>query len=460
MLLTISTTHDPATDLGYLLHKHPAKVQSFPLSFGDAHVYYPHATSKRCTAALLLEVDPIQLVRGKRRGDDGLLDQYVNDRPYAASSLLSTAIAQVFGTALNGRCEKRPELVTTPLSLEARLASLPGGTGLVTRLFEPLGYEVELHEASLDPAFSGWGVSPYVECTLRATRPLHELLSHLYVLVPVLDDAKHYWVADDEVEKLLRRGGDWLRRHPLKETITRRYLKHQGRLVKTALARLVADQEGGLGAVDGSRTRQEEQLERPLSLNEQRYEAVLAELRACGAGRVVDLGCGEGKLVRALAREGRFDHIAGLDVSARALAVLKRRIERMPEHVADRIEILHGSLLYADPRLRGFDAAAVVEVIEHIDEARLGSFERVLFAEARPRAVIVTTPNAEYNVRFETLAAHTFRHRDHRFEWTRAQFETWAERVAGEHGYALRLGPIGPVDGEVGPPTQMGVFTR
>src|SRR5436190_17920500 len=146
MLLTITNTKPPATDLGYLLHKNPSRVQSFELSFGKAHVFYPEATENRCVAALLLDVDPVGLVRSRRgpAGEGGLLDQYVNDRPYVASSFMSVAIAQVFGSALSGRSKDRPELVETPLPLEARLSVLPcrGGEGFLRRLFEPLGYDV------------------------------------------------------------------------------------------------------------------------------------------------------------------------------------------------------------------------------------------------------------------------------------------------------------------------------
>ena len=143
VILTIRTTHRPATDLGFLLHKNPGRLQSFRQSFGDAHVFYPEATEEACTAALLLDVDPVGLVRGKRgvSGDSGPLAQYVNDRPYVASSLLSVAISDVFGTAMAGRSKERPELAHTPLPLTARLAVVPcrGGEAFLRGLFEPLG---------------------------------------------------------------------------------------------------------------------------------------------------------------------------------------------------------------------------------------------------------------------------------------------------------------------------------
>jgi len=461
MLLTITTTHRPATDLGYLLHKRPDRLQSFPLSFGQAHVFYPEASPERCTAALLLDIDPVGLVRQRRgpAGEGGLLQQYVNDRPYVASSFLSVAIAQVFGSALSGRSKERPELAELSMPLEARLSVLPcrGGEAFLRRLFEPLDYEVTTERHPLDEKFPEWGESPYHRVGLRATRPLHELLSHLYVLVPVLDNDKHYWVDDAEVEKLLRHGEGWLATHPEREQIARRYLKHLTRLTRAALDRLL---EEDADEVEEQHDREEEVLEQRVSLNEQRLAAVASALKESGARRVLDLGCGEGKLLRLLVQEPCFEEIVGLDVSTRPLEIASERRARLPEPLRERIKLLHGSLTYRDRRLAGHDAAAVVEVIEHLDLPRLSAFERVLFEFARLRTIVLTTPNAEYNVKFEGLPAGKFRHRDHRFEWTRAEFQAWANGVAGRFGYTVRFLPIGEEDAAVGPPTQMGVFQK
>ena len=465
MLLTISTTHHPATDLGYLLHKNPARAQSFDLSFGTAHVVYPEATAERCTVALVLDVDPVGLVRGRRgpEGEGGLLMQYVNDRPYVASSFLSVAISDVFGTAMTGRSKERPELAALPLPLEARVVSVScrGGEDFLRRLFEPLGYTVQANAASLDPTVPEWGASRYFDVRLSGEKRLADLLAHLYVLIPVLDDEKHYWVGDDEVEKLLRHGEGWLATHPEREEITRRYLKHRRSLVRDAIARLVTEEEpDDEESTPSARDRAESVLEQPLSLNEQRLATVLGALRASGASSVLDLGCGEGKLLRLLLDDRQFTRIVGMDVAYRSLEIAKDRLrlDRLPAMQRERIELIHGSLTYRDQRLAGFDAASVVEVIEHLDPPRLSAFERVAFEFARPRTVVVTTPNAEYNVRWPTLPAGRFRHRDHRFEWTREEFQRWAAGVASRFGYTVRFSPVGPVDGEVGSPTQMAIF--
>ena len=465
MLLTVTTTHRPATDLGYLLHKNPARLQTAELSMGKAHVFYPEASPERCTAALLLEVDPVALVRNRkgRGGDAGTLKEYVNDRPYVASSFLSVAIAQVFGSAMGGRSKDRAELAQTPIPLEARISVLPcrGGEALLRRIFEPLGYRVSARGYPLDPTFIDWGESPYFAVTLEATCRLSDLLQHLYVLVPVMDREKHYWITQDEVEKLLRRGADWLPSHPERELIVDRYLKHQRRLARAALEKLIEEDEEDPEVVIGARDADETD-EGDVTLRDQRLSSVLAALKGSGATRVLDLGCGEGALLRAMLADQQFQEIVGMDVSARALEVagLRLNLERLPERQAQRVKLLHGSLMYRDQRLQGYDAAAVMEVVEHLDPPRLAAFERVVFHFARPGTVVVTTPNVEYNVNYPTLAAGRFRHEDHRFEWTRQEFGAWASRVASAHGYAVRYLPVGPEDHAVGPPTQLAVFTR
>ncbi len=462
MLLTITTTHQPATDLGYLLHKNPSRLQSFSLTFGEAHVFYPEASVECCTVALLLDINTVNLVRGRDKAV--ALEQYVNDRPYVASSFLSVAIAEVFGTALNGRCTYRPELIDMPFPLQVRLTAVPcrGGETWLKRLFEPLGYTVNATAHMLDEQHPEWGMSPYLMVTLAKTCCLHELLTHLYVLIPVLDNDKHYWIGDDEVDKLIKRGKGWLETHPEREQISHRYLKHRHNLVRDALARLIAEEKSELEEDKESTEDEHTETEQRVSLNEQRLGAVVAMLNQRGAKRVLDLGCGEGKLLKLLLQNPSFEHILGVDVSYRALEMAQNRLhlDRLHSRQKERITLIHGALTYRDKRLEGYDAAAVVEVIEHLDPPRLATFERILFEFLYPATVVVTTPNAEYNVKFETLPAGKFRHRDHRFEWTRQEFQSWAALVAERFGYVVQFLPIGPEDAAVGSPTQMGVFSR
>jgi 3' terminal RNA ribose 2'-O-methyltransferase Hen1 len=463
MLLTISTSHQPATDLGYLLHKNPARLQTEELSFGTGYVFYPEASTEHCTAALLIEIDPVALVRGRGpAGEGGQLEQYVNDRPYAANSFLSVAMGRMFSTAMSGRSKERQELADTAIPLTAHLPVIAarGGEDLVKRLFEPLGYTVELQGSRLDDKFPDWGESPYVALTVTATVRLQDLLTHLYVLIPVLDNEKHYWVAEDEIEKLLRRGEGWLPQHPEKDLIVSRYLKRQRHLTREALSRLLADDTVGDETDDVPV--EAETAERTASLHTQRLQTVFSVIKETGAKRILDLGCGEGKLLRLLLAERQFESILGMDVSWRSLENAKERlrIDELPERQRIRIELIQGSLTYRDQRLSGFDAAAIVEVIEHLDAARLSTFERIVFEFARPKHVVLTTPNAEYNAVFETLPAGEFRHGDHRFEWKRSEFERWANGVAERFGYEVRFEPVGPQDMERGAPTQMAIFAQ
>jgi 3' terminal RNA ribose 2'-O-methyltransferase Hen1 len=377
---------------------------------------------------------------------------------------LSVAIARIFGSALAGRSKGRQELADSVLPLKAKVSALPcrGGEGFLRSLFEPLGYAVTATRHALDSQFPGWGDSSYFTVELAAERRLSELLTHLYVLIPVLDDDKHYWVGEDEVEKLLRHGEGWLANHPQREAIAYRYLKHRHSLMRQTLARLVEEDQLDPDEEAEAHGQEEEILEKRISLNEERMGTVVAALKASDAKRVLDLGCGEGKLLKALLAEKQFEEITGLDVSTRTLerAADRLRLEQLPQKQRERIKLIQGSLTYRDKRLQGCDAAAVVEVVEHLDPPRLDAFARALFECARPGTVVLTTPNAEYNVRFERLPAGTLRHKDHRFEWTRGEFQKWSEGTAGRFGYGVRLASIGPNDPEVGAPTQMAVFTR
>ncbi|WP_102126078.1 3' terminal RNA ribose 2'-O-methyltransferase Hen1 [Deinococcus planocerae] len=454
MLLTLTATRSgpeafPATDLGFLLHKHPGRVLVRELPFGRSTVFYPEATPESCTAALLLEVDPVALSRHTRAGEGTPLEPYVNDRPYAGGSFLAVALRDAFGTAMTGRSKERQELANTPLPLVAELPCVAarGPADLPGRLFGPLGYVVQAEPIPLDPLFPDWGERPYVRLRLAGTVRLRDLLAHLYVLLPVLDGRKHYYLDDAEVEKLLRHGSGWLDEHPEREFITRRFLRFR-ELVRQAEATFTPEAEDEEPAREA----------RP-RLHDERLDRVAEVLKASGAARILDLGCGEGKLLRRLLAAPQFRELVGLDVSARSLEIAaeKLHLRERPE-LAGRVRLLHGSLTYRDARLRGFDAAALVEVIEHLEPHRLQALTTNLFGDARPGRVVVTTPNREYNAVFGEDAG--MRHADHRFEWTRAEFRAWAEGAARDHGYAVRFEDVGEVHPEYGPVTQMAVFNN
>ena len=457
--LSIATTCRPATDLGFLLHKHPDRVHETELAFGKSYVFYPEATEARCEAALVLDIDPVGLVRGRGAGE-GLLEQYVNDKPYAASSFMSVALARSLRSAMAGTSKDRPELAARDIPLEAMITPLParGGETLVRALFEPLGWTVTI-EPLAGP--SAGNASRYVTLRLAGDARLSALLNHIYVLIPVLDDDKHYWVGEDEVAKLLERGKGWLEIHPSRELIVKRYLAHRRSLTRAALERLAPETREEDTAPQG-RDAPEEVLETPIRLNDARLDAVIEALRATGAKTMVDLGCGEGKLLSRLVRERWLERLVGVDASARALERTAGRLKlnAVGGPREGHVSLLHAALTYRDKRWAGLDAATLVEVIEHLDPERLPALARVVFGKARPGAVIVTTPNVEYNVLFATLPAGKLRHPDHRFEWTRAEFRAWVKTVEDAFGYHAEFGDIGTVHETHGAPTQMAVFRR
>ena len=460
MLFTITYTGQNTTDLGYLLFKNPYRPQVFELNHGKAYVFYPEASNERTTAALLLDIAPIDLARGKVGSSGGGLFDYVNDRPYASSSFMSTAISRVFGTAMSGRADAHQELSDSPLNLTAVVTMLPcrGEQEKINSVFEPLGYAVSCETFVSDESFPDWGESKYVNLTISGNVRLRDLLKHLYVLIPVFDRQKHYWVGADEVEKLLRIGEDWLPNHPEKAYITGRYLNRRRSLVNMAFERLSA-----ANAVDGEvlTAEPEDKPDKTQSLNTQRLGSVIAALKSHGAQRVIDIGCGEGNLLKLLVKERQFTDIAGVDVSHVALerASEKLKLERAGDSMRERIQLFQGSLTYRDSRFSGYDAACVIEVIEHLDVPRLAAFERVLFEFARPPIVILTTPNKEYNTNYGNLHEDDLRHGDHRFEWSRQEFRNWANQTAERFGYSVQFSEIGEVDEAYGAPTQMGVFS-
>jgi len=464
MILNISTTHFPATDLGYLLHKHPDKFQTLELSVGKAHIFYPEKSNERTSISLLLDIDSIDMVRSARniKNDGFAFGHYLNDRPYVASSFMSVAIVKAFSSAINGKCKDKPELVDVKLPFEVTIAVIPapkGGEFLIRKFFEPLGYKVELTRHKLDEKFPEWGESKYYTLKLTNTITTKELLSHLYVLIPSLDNDKHYFVTENEIEKLMQKGEGWLKEHPEKEQIIKRYLVNLSSFSRIAFERLSDGEESV--EVSSDLIEKTEIQKRKETLHEKRIKIVADKITQSGAVNVLDLGCGEGKLIRQLIKQKQFTQIVGMDVSYNQLIKAKERLhfDEMSPKQKERINFFQGSITYKDKRLEGFDAAAVVEVIEHLDLNRLKAFERVLFEFAKPKTIVLTTPNKEFNIMWEKLDVDEMRHDDHRFEWTRKEFAEWANKIGQMYHYQVELLPIGEEVENAGAPSQMAIFT-
>ena len=461
MLLTITYEGTNTQELGYLLHKNPERAQQFELSYGKAYVFYPEVSDTRTTAALLLDIDSLDLARGKIGSRDGGLFDYVNDRPYASTSFMSTAVVRIFGTAMNGKCDKNQKLADTPLKLTACLYSLKdnGDTELAKEMFEPLGYTVTAQRTKLDDSFPEWGISPYIDLTISGTVKLSELLNHIYVLIPVFDKQKHYYISEDEIQKLLDHGEGWLAEHPYREKITRRYFTARKSYARKALDILLSDE-----IINDDNTDDTENTETEIRtpLNTQRMETVKNAVLASGASSVIDLGCGECRLTSLLLNEQQIKKVTACDVSVSELekAAQRLHLDRMQPYRKNKLTLMQASLTYRDKRFEGYDCACVIEVIEHIEPLRISAFERAVFEFAAPKTVILTTPNREYNANYEHMQENTLRHGDHRFEWSREEFKTWTEHICETFGYTCEISGIGDTDEKLGTPTQMGVFTK
>lgn len=460
MQLSIICRHAEAQDLSFLMHKHPDKLQSFSVPAGKAYVFYPRYEKQICMISLLLDINPIELYKKlKKKGNPALL-HYVNDRPYVGSSFTSTALAKVFSSALNGKCDSYPELPQRMMDFEVKLPILKikGSSKIISRIFAPLGYEISAESLPLDPHFPEWGLSQYYRVNLKNHLRLQTLLQHLYVLLPVFDLEKHYWVGQHESEKLLEKGKGWLEKHPEKELISKRYLKNIYSLTQSTLEVLNEWENPGENEAEID----PQIKERKIGLHQQRLASVLTELKKHRVASVLDLGCGEGKLLKLLLREGQFKKMLGMDVSYATLLKAKDNLylDTMAPRQRERIELIQGSLTYRDRRLKGYEAAVLVEVIEHLEPDRLPTLEKILFDFLNPSLVLITTPNAEYNPHYEFLSPDSFRHEDHRFEWSRQEAWKWAEQISRDYSYDFSIEGIGEKKENAGCPSQMIIFQK
>jgi 3' terminal RNA ribose 2'-O-methyltransferase Hen1 len=441
MIITIIARGSGCQSLSHLLHKHPGKVYQSELPFGLARVFYPKYGEAECRVVLAVDLDNVEAVRG---GADWALGKYVSDRPYTASSLLCVAISKVFRSAVAGKCLKDPPLVEQELDLEFQLPAVKVSEEMCLKLFGPLGYRIQVGRGPSEDGGGEWEAGGCVWLVGRKTGLVRDLLNHLLVLIPAMDHGKHYWVEEGEVDKLLTQGKGWLEDHPQRDFIVRTCLKKQGKLIRDFDNRiqLRANQNQACGKRD---------------LHSVRLDTVLRKIFEFAPSSVVDLGCGEGKFLTKLLEETNIPKISGMDVSTRAIGALSEKLDRYYCQHRGRARLFAGSLVYRDIRIAGFDAAVMIEVIEHIDPERLHAVETAVFGDARPRRVIVTTPNRDYNCLFVGLGGG-LRHGGHRFEWTRGEFEKWAEKISDEYGYTFCIKGIGDEHPEYWTPSQMAIF--
>lgn len=466
MLFTLTCTGPHAPRLPELFNRNPQELHTVTLSAGRVHLFFPELTSERVTAAFLLDLEPAGVERRPRGGMHApkLVADILHDRAYISSATLISALGPLLEPILEPCGKTARAGCQQSLPLEAHLHAVTcrrGGVALLQRLFVPLGFE--LHAEPLVPMAQQGGGSYVWQLVLKRECPLQVFLRHLYLLTAVMDDDAPEWEREDEAERLLTLGETWLSDHPEQAWILERGRSIRRRLLHPGLEPLLS--MAGERPVDRLRALEpglEARLEAGLNLVSRRLQAVVRVLEQQRISRVGDLGCGEGRLLKELLARPQFKRIVGLDVAVECLERASRRLrlDQLPEAQADRVQLLHGSVLYYDKRLEGLEALTLLEVLEHIDPEKLPLVEEVLFEGLRPPLVIVTTPNQSFNGRLEGLLAGQLRHSDHRFEWTREQARRWAEGVSYRHSYRFQLEELGERDLEVGAPTVMVIFQR
>lgn len=466
MILIISAVGKDCQKLSYLLQKSPFVVGEFDVGASfKTYVFFPEYSEERTTCAVMFDMNSIELVKSLKAHDRHAtysLFDYINDRPYVSSSFTCSIISDVFRSALNGKCREYPDLPNQEFDLSARFyVSMKTKDDLIKELFEPLGYELSYstERPPVDSMYEQFGESPYYDVTISRRETVKDLLSHLYILIPILDKMRHYGPSSDEVKKIMKIGDSWLKDHPSKKKIVGRYFGKKKELATSVLDRL-EDQIKDEQRIDEN---SDDEKETRTPLAGQRRKAIIRTLREHNVKTVLDLGCSTGKLSFELIDTPGIVKVTGADISARAIekAVLEKRIhKKMTEDQKSRLDFVIASAIYRDLRFSAFDAIVLQEVIEHFDSWKLRVAEDVVFKYSGPRVVVVTTPNIEYNVLFENLENGKLRHRDHKFEFTRGQFKEWANRICKQFGYTVSFEDIGEFVENIGTQTQMAVFVR
>jgi 3' terminal RNA ribose 2'-O-methyltransferase Hen1 len=444
MQLSLTVRGSGAEAVSYLIAKNPNNLYERNEKGFKVRLVYPTFTKEEVQFVIYVKPDPIDLVRNTADSYD--ITHYINDREFAVSSLFITTIRKALGTALNGKPDEAyAEWVDHPFEIE--LSFGPVSTDLrdheLAELFEPIGYQVDIQR----------GVSVLREkssarfVTISGSQTVQNALKHVSILIPVIDNYKHYFLDEREVEKLDRYGEGWLESHPLKQLIVKRALRFNA----------LISQSKYFGKKQHTSNQNEN---RRIRLNDIRYEAILKVIQSLEHKEtIVDLGAGEGKLSVQLGFLGGVKEILSIEPSNKSRIKAIERFEQVNTKEAYvEPKSLAGSLFYFDSRLQNKDIIILCEVIEHIDEERLPKIFETILNDYRPKTFIVTTPNKEYNILYEM--SENLRHDDHRFEWTRAEFFQMMREWSAKSPYQISIQGIGEEHSEYGHPTQMAIFRR
>lgn len=456
MQLAIKATGEGAKMLSFLLSKNPQNLYDRMEKGYRVRLTYTVFSDSEVEALIFVTPDPVELV--KNSPDTYEITQYINDREFVVSSIFCSNTRSALGTALNGR-PKEEYLDWAKHAFQLTIGFGPVATDLpdaaIKNLFEPLGYQTEIERGRADYNFQFKERSSARFINLQSKVTLQNALQHLFVLIPVLDDYRHYFIDEREIEKLERYGEGWLADHPLKELIIKRTLRFRELIDQMVLNSHQTE------LINEAVTPEPNISSQPVvRLNKLRYQRLVKIIEDLAAREsIVDFGAGEGKLsVRLGFIPGVKEILAVEPTEKEQLRALKRFSEasRKDDFIAP--TPVWGSLFYYDEQLCGKDVMILSEVIEHIDESRLPRVMDTILGSYKPQVLLITTPNAEYNPVYQMEEG--IRHKDHRFEWSRAEFAEWTYCLARNYAYEVQIDGIGEEAEGYGHPSQLAILTR
>lgn len=482
MYLTIKATGEHASMISHLLAKNPHNLYDRTEKGARVRLVYTSFQPQDTEAMLFVTPDPIELVKGTPDHYD--ITQYINDRELAVSSLFCSYIRPALGTALNGK-PKADYIDWVDYRFTLQMTFGPVASDLpdhvIESLFQPLGYEVQIERGEIDYSFDLKNRSTVRHIQISGQQTLQQMLRQLYILIPVLDNYKHYYINEDEIERLRRYGEGWLSTHPQHDLMIKRSLRFAP-LVKEYEQQVAKESsidalstEISTNSIQSNKEQAqstEQQLERintietetetpVVRLNELRYRAIVEQVSLLPQRKqVIDFGAGEGKLSVRLGQIEGVEQVWAVEPSMQSQLRAIDRFAKLEGRTDDVIPVITiGSLFYRDERWVDQDVIILCEVIEHINEVRLPQVIHTLFTDYRPQTLIMTTPNREYNEVYQ-MDADEIRHTDHRFEWTRAELEQYCTQWIQNRPYTFTISGIGDKHEQHGQPTQMVVFRR
>lgn len=449
MQISLKVYGEHARMVSHLIAKNPHNLYERKEKGGLVRIVFTKNEEREVHILFFVTVDNMELT--KNQTNFSSITHYINDRESAVSSIFCSVLRKAVGTALNGKPKDEfKEWVNYSFPLEITFGPL--STKLTNHelagLFEPLGYELTIENGKvlLPASFAKKSSAKFI--TLKANQTIQDCFRHLFVLIPVMDQYKHYYIDEKEVDKLKRYGEGWLSFHPKRNEIIKESLIFSDLIEKSRLIESKPSKE------------KQAPLTKKKSLNQWRYEKIIETVKGLPHNsRIVDMGAGEGKLTAQLGFIRGIEELVAVEPSEREQLKAKKRIEALvgkPDFLLPTFK--WGSLFYYDSELEKKDIFILCEVIEHIDENRLGKIFDTIFTKYKPYHVIVTTPNQDYNAVYDMNEAK--RHSDHRFEWTQQQFKEWTKYWESHANYKAQIDGIGEYVEGYGYPTQMVIFSQ